>query len=81
MAHTKAGASTDNNRDSRAKRLGVKLYGGEKTLVGSIIIRQKGTKFHPGKNVKMGKDYTIYAMIPGTVAFKTVKSKKFVEVV
>ena len=81
MAHTKAGGSTSNNRDSRAKRLGVKLYGGEKTNVGSIIIRQKGTKFHPGKNVKLGKDYTIYAMSTGTVLFKTHKGKTVVEVV
>ena len=80
MAHTKAGASTDNNRDSKAKRLGVKLYGGQKTKVGSIIIRQKGTKFHPGKNVKIGKDYTIYAMIEGIVAFKKKLGKTVVDV-
>ncbi|HYK08938.1 MAG TPA: 50S ribosomal protein L27 [Candidatus Eisenbacteria bacterium] len=81
MAHTKAGGSTDNNRDSVAKRLGVKLYGGEKTKVGSIIVRQKGTKFHPGKNVKLGKDYTIYAMTTGTVLFKTLKGKTVIDVV
>ena len=81
MAHTKAGGSTSNNRDSRAKRLGVKLYGGQKTSVGSIIIRQKGTKFHPGKNVKLGKDYTIYAMTEGTVLFKTLNGKTVVDVV
>lgn len=81
MAHTKAGGSTDNNRDSVAKRLGVKLYGGEKTKVGSIIVRQKGTKFHPGKNVKIGKDYTIYAMSVGTVLFKTLKGKTVIDVV
>ena len=81
MAHTKAGGSTNNNRDSVAKRLGVKLYGGAKTKVGAIIIRQKGTKFHPGKNVKLGKDYTIYAMTEGTVAFKTRNGKVVVDVV
>lgn len=80
MAHTKAGASTDNNRDSKAKRLGVKLYGGQKTKVGSIIVRQKGTKFHAGKNVKLGKDYTIYAMIEGVVAFKKRLGKTVVDV-
>lgn len=80
MAHTKAGGSTSNNRDSVAKRLGVKLYGGEKTKVGSIIVRQKGTKFHPGKNVKLGKDYTIYSMIEGTVAFKKKLGKTVIDV-
>jgi len=81
MAHTKAGGSTDNNRDSVAKRLGVKLYGGEATKVGSIIVRQKGTKFHPGKNVKLGKDYTIYAMSEGKVLFKTLRGKTVIDVV
>jgi large subunit ribosomal protein L27 len=81
MAHTKAGGSTNNNRDSVAKRLGVKLYGGEKTKVGAIIIRQKGSKFHAGKNVRLGKDYTIYAMTEGKVLFKTAKGKTVVDVV
>ena len=81
MAHTKAGGSTTNNRDSNAQRLGVKLYGGQKAIVGNIIIRQKGTKFHPGKGVGMGKDYTIYAMQDGTVTFKDSKGKKVVDVI
>src|SRR5438552_3062136 len=70
MAHTKAGGTTKGNRDSIAKRLGVKIYGGQKAIAGNIIIRQKGTKFHPGTCVGMGKDYTLFALIPGTVAFK-----------
>ncbi|HSD98722.1 MAG TPA: 50S ribosomal protein L27 [Patescibacteria group bacterium] len=81
MAHTKAGGSTNNNRDSVAKRLGVKLYGGEKAQNGSIIVRQKGTKFHAGKNVRLGKDYTIYAVTDGTVAFRLAKGKTVVDVV
>ena len=81
MAHTKAGGSTNNNRDSVAKRLGVKVYGGQKAQNGSIIVRQKGTKFHPGKNVRLGKDYTIYAVVDGKVAFRTAKGKVVVDVV
>ena len=80
MAHTKAGGSTNNNRDSVAKRLGVKVYGGQKAQNGSIIVRQKGTKFHPGKNVRLGKDYTIYAVTDGVVAFRTAKGKTVVDV-
>ncbi len=80
MAHTKAGGSTNNNRDSVAKRLGVKVYGGQKAQNGSIIVRQKGTKFHPGKNVRMGKDYTIYSVTDGTVAFKARLGKVVVDV-
>lgn len=70
MAHTKAKGSTRLGRDSISKRLGVKIFGGQKTQPGAIIIRQKGTKYHPGKNVGMGKDHTIFAKIPGVVAFK-----------
>ncbi len=81
MAHTKSGGSTTNNRDSNAQRLGVKLYGGQKAINGNIIIRQKGTKFHPGKGVSMGKDYTIYAITEGTIAFRTLRGKKLVEVI
>lgn len=81
MAHTKSGGSTTNNRDSNAKRLGVKLYGGQKAIVGNIIVRQKGTKVHPGKGVDMGKDYTIYAMQDGKVQFRTYKGKKVVDVI
>lgn len=81
MAHTKSGGKTVNNRDSKAKRLGVKLYGGQKAILGNIIVRQKGTKVHPGKGVDMGKDYTIYAMQDGVVKFRTSKGKKVVDVI
>lgn len=81
MAHTKSGGTTKGNRDSKAKRLGVKLYGGQKATVGNIIVRQKGTRVHPGNGVDMGKDYTIYAMQEGLVRFRTYKGKKVVDVV
>lgn len=80
MAHTKAQGAVKGNRDSRAKRLGVKIYGGQKAIAGNIIVRQKGTKVHPGKGVSMGKDFTLFALVDGTVTFKTLKSKKVVEV-
>jgi large subunit ribosomal protein L27 len=80
MAHTKAQGAVKGNRDSRAKRLGVKLYGGQKAEAGNILVRQKGTKFHPGKNVSMGKDFTIFSLISGVVNFKRLKGKKFIEV-
>lgn len=70
MAHKKGEGSTSNGRDSNSKRLGVKLFGGEQAIAGNIIIRQRGTKYHPGKNVGMGKDFTLYALVPGTVTFK-----------
>lgn len=70
MAHIKAGAVTKGNRNSIAKRLGVKIYGGEKALPGNIIIRQRGTKVHPGDGVMMGKDFTIFAIKSGLVKFK-----------
>ena len=69
MAHKKSGGSTSNGRDSNPKMRGVKKFGGEAVETGMIIVRQKGTKFHPGTNVKMGRDFTIYAMVPGTVKF------------
>ncbi|MBT4963159.1 MAG: 50S ribosomal protein L27 [Francisellaceae bacterium] len=69
MAHKKAGGSTRNGRDSKSKRLGVKRYGGEQVLAGNIIIRQRGTKFHPGKNVGRGSDDTLFATAPGKVTF------------
>ena len=69
MAHKKSGGSTSNGRDSNPKMRGVKKFGGEVVATGMIIVRQKGTKFHPGNNVKMGRDFTIYAMVPGTVKF------------
>ena len=70
MAHKKAASSSDNGRDSIGRRLGVKLFGGQVATAGNIIIRQRGTKFHPGENVGMGRDHTIYALIDGTVSFK-----------
>ncbi len=77
MAHTKAGGSTKLGRDSAAKRLGVKLQDGQKVLVGQIIIRQRGTKYAPGANVRRGADDTIYAMRNGTVKFSTRTKKRF----
>jgi len=74
MAHKKAGGSTRNGRDSNAKRLGVKVYGGEQVVAGNIIIRQRGTEYHPGPNVGIGKDHTLFALEPGTVKF-AVKGK------
>ncbi len=69
MAHKKAGGSSRNGRDTAGRRLGVKKYGGQLVLAGNIIIRQRGTKTHPGKNVGMGKDHTIFAKVDGTVNF------------
>jgi large subunit ribosomal protein L27 len=80
MAHTKAQGAVKGNRDSRAKRLGVKIYGGQKATAGNIIVRQKGTKVRAGKGVSMGKDFTLFSVTDGTVTFKTLKGKKFVEV-
>ena len=71
MAHKKAGGSSRNGRDSQAKRLGVKAFGGELIPAGSIIIRQRGTRVHPGTNVGMGKDHTLFALITGAVKFVT----------
>ncbi len=81
MAHTKAQGSVKGNRDSIAKRLGVKVYGGGKVIPGNIIIRQKGTKFYPGDGVLMGKDYTLFAVVEGTVKYKDLRGKKYVEVI
>jgi len=75
MAHKKGQGSTQNNRDSAGRRLGVKKFGGEAVIPGNIIIRQRGTKVHPGKNVGMGKDHTIFALVEGTVVFER-KDKK-----
>ena len=69
MAHKKGGGSTKNGRDSNAKRLGVKRFGGEQVVAGNIIIRQNGTGVHPGKNVGLGRDYTIFSLIDGVVTF------------
>ncbi len=70
MAHKKAGGSSRNGRDSAGRRLGVKKYGGEIVVPGNIIVRQRGTKFHPGDNVGMGKDHTLIALTPGQVEFR-----------
>ncbi|WP_312241472.1 50S ribosomal protein L27 [Pantoea sp.] len=83
MAHKKAGGSTRNGRDSNAKRLGVKRFGGEAVLAGSIIVRQRGTKFHAGTNVGLGRDHTLFATIDGKVKFevKGPHNRKFVSIV
>ncbi len=81
MAHKKAGGSTNNGRDSNAKRLGVKKYGGESVTSGAIIIRQRGTRIHPGNNVGLGRDYTIFAKMDGLVKFEwAAKGKRRVSV-
>ena len=83
MAHKKAGGSTRNGRDSQSKRLGVKVYGGQAINAGSIIIRQRGTKFHPGNNVGIGKDHTLFAKATGKVQFvqKGPHNRNYAEVV
>ncbi|MEX0739626.1 MAG: 50S ribosomal protein L27 [Pseudohongiella sp.] len=83
MAHKKAGGSTSNGRDSISKRLGVKRFGGEQVLAGNIIVRQRGTRFHPGTNVGIGKDHTLFAKAHGRVLFevKGAKNRKFVSIV
>jgi len=81
MAHKKAGGSSRNGRDSPGQRLGVKKYGGEAVVPGNIIVRQRGTKFHPGGGVGMGRDFTIFAKTPGRVVFKRgFKGRTFVGV-
>ena len=81
MAHKKAGGSSRNGRDSESKRLGVKKFGGERVIPGNIIIRQRGTRWHPGTGVGMGKDHTIFALVEGTVKFHTGRGgRKFVSV-
>ena len=82
MAHKKAGGSSRNGRDSAGKRLGVKAFGGEAVLAGNIIIRQRGTQWHPGTNVGMGTDHTLFALTQGHVAFRTkAKGRVYVSVV
>ena len=71
MAHKKAGGSTRNGRDSESKRLGVKRFGGQKVLAGNILVRQRGTQYHPGENVGCGKDHTLFAKADGEVVFRT----------
>ncbi len=70
MAHKKAGGSSRNGRDSRGRRLGVKKFGGESVVAGNIIVRQRGTKVHPGNNVGMGRDHTLFALVDGKIAFR-----------
>ena len=83
MAHKKAGGSTRNGRDSESKRLGVKMYGGQKVVAGNIIVRQRGTRFHPGENVGIGKDHTLFAKADGLVKFhkKGLKNRQYVNIV
>jgi large subunit ribosomal protein L27 len=81
MAHTKAQGAVRGNRDSIAKRLGVKVYGGQKVINGNIIVRQRGTQYRAGKGVKLGNDYTVYAITDGTVQFITRRGKQYVEVI
>lgn len=81
MAHIKSGGTTKGNRDSIAKRLGVKVYAGEKVISGNIIVRQRGTRFHPGEGVDMGKDHTIFAVKEGVVKFTQKNEDKFISVI
>lgn len=83
MAHKKAGGSTRNGRDSNAQRLGVKCFGGQLISAGSIIVKQRGTKFHPGKNVGCGKDHTIFATSKGIVEFKKkgIKKRTYINII
>ena len=76
MAHKKAGGSSRNGRDTAGRRLGVKKFGGEAVIAGNIIIRQRGTKWHPGAGVGIGVDHTLFAIVDGTVAFKTAANKR-----
>jgi large subunit ribosomal protein L27 len=82
MAHKKAGGSSRNGRDSKGRRLGVKKFGGEAVIPGNILVRQRGTKFHPGRNVGLGRDHTIFATVAGAVAFHTsTRGRTYVSVV
>lgn len=80
MAHKKAGGSSRNGRDSDGRRLGVKKFGGESVVGGNIIVRQRGTKWHAGRNVGIGKDHTLFALIDGTVQFKSSRGRSTVSV-
>ena len=82
MAHKKAGGSSRNGRDSAGKRLGVKKFGGEIAIAGNILVRQRGTQWHPGENVGVGKDHTLFALIDGRIQYRTkAKGRTFVSVV
>ncbi len=80
MAHKKAGGSSKNGRDSKGQRRGVKRYGGQVVKAGNILVRQLGTRFHPGKNVGLGRDYTLFAKIDGVVTFETKRNRQLVSV-
>ncbi len=80
MAHKKGEGSVKNNRDSESKRLGVKIYGGQPAISGNIIVRQRGTVYHPGNNVGLGKDFTIFALTDGIVEFRKTRTKTLVSV-
>ena len=81
MAHKKAGGSSRNGRDSAGRRLGIKKFGGEVVISGNIIVRQRGTKFHPGINVGLGRDHTLFATANGKISFKKTRNKTFVSVI
>ena len=82
MAHKKGVGSSKNGRESHSKRLGVKIFGGEVCKAGNIIIRQRGTEFHPGNNMGMGKDHTLFALVDGTVSFKVTKEdRRYVSII
>ena len=82
MAHKKGAGSTDNGRESHSKRLGIKLFGGQHATAGNIIVRQRGTKHHPGRNVGIGVDHTLYALVDGTVEYRRSRGdRSFVHVV
>jgi large subunit ribosomal protein L27 len=81
MAHKKAGGSSRNGRDSAGQRLGVKKFGGERCRAGNIIVRQRGTKWHPGVNVGLGKDHTLFALVDGTIQYRAKATRTYVSVV
>ncbi len=82
MAHKKGVGSSKNGRESHSKRLGVKIFGGETCKAGNIIVRQRGTEFHPGENIGMGKDHTLFALVDGTVSFKVTKEdRRYVSII
>jgi large subunit ribosomal protein L27 len=81
MAHKKGEGSVKNGRDSNSKRLGVKIFGGQAAIAGNIIVRQRGTKFHPGTNIGVGKDWTLFALTDGVVQFKKTTNKTTISIV
>jgi large subunit ribosomal protein L27 len=81
MAHKKGGGSSRNGRDSESKRLGVKLFGGQAAIAGNILVRQRGTRFHPGKNVGIGRDHTLFALKDGVVTFSEKDGRRLVNIV